>query len=52
MFFDGAMQKYNNITTPNIKTLNALNEFILYIENINVDQKNFFYKFKISMFVI
>ena len=44
MFFEGAMQKYNNITTPNIKTLDALNEFILYIENINVDQKDFFYK--------
>nr|MBC8435821.1 hypothetical protein [Pseudomonadota bacterium] len=44
MFFDGAMRKYNKIKNPNKETLNQLAKFIDYIENINTDQKENFYK--------
>ena len=43
-FFAGAMEKYNKIKNPNKKMLNQLTKFINYIENINTDQKENFYK--------
>ena len=43
-FFAGAMKKYNKIKNPNKEILNQLTKFINYIENINTDQKENFYK--------
>ena len=43
-FFTGAINHYNKIKNPNKKMLNQLTKFINYIENINTDQKENFYK--------